>query len=155
MKTTKEAAAQYCCVKIGGLTITYSQKRAHYPHRSQNIAFFQLTVVDGPAHCLSLGSEKYLYTQYTSLCRDVKKKMAQSASVPPLGEPRALRARAGANRLLLLIQMDIQMGIAHFNLIFREHSLDSLVHLEINVPVVLGFCPEAKNIANGAVIIRG
>ena len=60
MKTTKEAAAQYCCVKIGGLTITYSQKRAHYPPRSQNIAFFQLTVVDGPAHCLSLGSEKFL-----------------------------------------------------------------------------------------------
>ena len=81
--------------------------------------------------------------------------MAQSASVPPLGEPRALRARAGANRLLLLIQMDIQMGIAHFNLIFRKHSLDSLVHLEINVPVVLGFCPEAKNIANGTVIIGG
>ena len=74
MKTTKEAAAQYCCVKIGGLTITYSQKRAHYPPRSQNIAFFQLTVVDGPAHCLSLGLEKNLYIQYTSLCGDVKQK---------------------------------------------------------------------------------
>lgn len=70
--------------------------------------------------------------------------MAQSASVPPLGEPRALHARTGANRLLLLIQMNIQMGIAHFNLIFREHSLDSLVHLEINVPVVLGFAQKRR-----------
>lgn len=85
MKTTKEAAAQYCCVKIGGLTITYSQKRAHYPRRSQNIAFFQLTVVDGPAHCLSLGSEKYLYIQYTSLCRDVKEKNSAKCLCAPSG----------------------------------------------------------------------
>ena len=82
MKTTKEAAAQYCCVKISGLTITYSQKRAHYPHRSQNIAFFQLTVVDGPGHCLSLGLEKYLYIVYISLRRCQAKNGAKCLCAP-------------------------------------------------------------------------
>ena len=82
MKTTKEAAAQYCCVKIGGLAITYSRKRAHYPHRSHYIAFFQLTVVDGPAHCLSLGLEnRVVYSVYISLRRCQAKKMVQTRTI--------------------------------------------------------------------------
>ena len=49
--------------------------------------------------------------------------------------------------------MDIQVRIGHLNALLVEDILDSLVHLEIHVPVVLGLHPDAEGVGNGAVAV--
>ena len=61
--------------------------------------------------------------------------------------------RIGKGGFVLLVDMYIQVGIAHFDALCIEHGLDIFQNREVDIPVDGGVGPTAERIAHRAVAV--
>ena len=66
---------------------------------------------------------------------------------------RAAKYAARQKEQLLLVQVDIQMGVGHFNTGLIEFDFNILVHGKQGGPVIIGSRPDLQHILDGAVTV--